>query len=288
MTSSIGFGALRDSLRGARVVDLTHTLDEEYPCTSDPDYAPRFKHVVHNWYESRPDDPQPVVGRSFTQVSQDGKQTSGAYYSCWMILWEHAGTHFDAPPHAIPPSRSGLPNANKWGDVYGEDVALDKLHGALAVLNVRHLRADAIPGSSPPVTVEHVQQWEREHGDLEPGDIFTFYTGWDEFYLPYPEGHAFINLPFEGRAPAWPAPNEEALRYLNDKGIETLGTDAPSIGALDDFQSVHHVGLGRGMVFIESLANLGELPARGAYFVFLPLKIRRSSGSSGRAIAWVP
>jgi kynurenine formamidase len=42
------------------------------------------------------------------------------------------------------------------------------------------------------------------------------------------------------------------------------------------------------MVFIECLTNLDQLPARGSYFVFPPLKIRRSSGCSGRAMARVP
>jgi len=36
------------------------------------------------------------------------------------------------------------------------------------------------------------------------------------------------------------------------------------------------------------LTNFGELPVRGAYFVFLALKIAYSSGSPGRAIALLP
>jgi kynurenine formamidase len=41
------------------------------------------------------------------------------------------------------------------------------------------------------------------------------------------------------------------------------------------------------MNFVESLANLGELPVRGAYFVFVPVKIAHSSGAPGRAFAYV-
>ena len=36
------------------------------------------------------------------------------------------------------------------------------------------------------------------------------------------------------------------------------------------------------------LAGLEELPVRGSYFVFLPLKIAESSGGNGRAFAYVP
>jgi kynurenine formamidase len=42
------------------------------------------------------------------------------------------------------------------------------------------------------------------------------------------------------------------------------------------------------MVFVECLANLGELPPRGATFVFLPVKVARSAGGPGRAIAFLP
>ena len=48
------------------------------------------------------------------------------------------------------------------------------------------------------------------------------------------------------------------------------------------------MGLSGGMVFIECLANLRELPPRGAMFVFLPVKVARSSGGPGQAIALVP
>jgi kynurenine formamidase len=42
------------------------------------------------------------------------------------------------------------------------------------------------------------------------------------------------------------------------------------------------------MLFIELLANLRLLPARGAFFVCLPLKIEGSSAGPARAIALVP
>ena len=72
-------------LRGARVVDLTHTLDERYPLHGA--WLPPFRHVVYNWYEPR-DDPQRLLSRDYVQVSQDGRTTRGVYYSCWMTLFE--------------------------------------------------------------------------------------------------------------------------------------------------------------------------------------------------------
>lgn len=274
-------------LRNSTLVDLTHTLDEAYPLCATT--APQFKHVVHNWYEPRPDDPQRLLSRSYTQISQDGRETHGVYYSCWFTLFEHAGTHFDAPSHAIPPSGSGLPHANEWGDVYGDQVPLHKFQGPAAVVDARAVReGPQQPGFSPLISLDFLREWEAKHGEFQAGDVVALFTGWDEFFVPYPEGRAFLMDPFEGRSPGWPAPSEEAVIYLMDKGVETLVTDVPSLGAADDIQSVHYATLGRGMVQIECLTNLGQLPPRGAYFIFLPLKIRRSSGCSGRAMAFVP
>jgi kynurenine formamidase len=42
------------------------------------------------------------------------------------------------------------------------------------------------------------------------------------------------------------------------------------------------------MLFVKMLTNLDRLPARGASFVFLPLKIALASGGPGRALALVP
>ena len=42
------------------------------------------------------------------------------------------------------------------------------------------------------------------------------------------------------------------------------------------------------MMYLELLANLKALPPRGAYFIFLPLKIKGGSAGPGRAIALVP
>lgn len=39
------------------------------------------------------------------------------------------------------------------------------------------------------------------------------------------------------------------------------------------------------MIYIEGLANLGAVPSTGASFMFLPLKIARSTSCPGRAIA---
>jgi kynurenine formamidase len=221
--------------------------------------------------------------------SPDGRDRSGVYHAFWLTLYEHTGTHFDAPPHIIPPSKSGLPHANEWGDVYGDMVPLSKLQGPAAVVDCRSVRqAPQQNGVSPLINVDLLQAWEAQHGAFQPGDAVLLQTGWDELYRPYPHHDGYVTDPFQGRAPGWPAPSEEAVVYLADKGIQLLATDTPSLGAADDNYTTHYAGLGRGMAFVECLTNLDQLPPRGAYFLFLAPKIARSTGCTGRAMAWIP
>jgi len=96
---------------------------------------------------------------------------------------------------------------------------------------------------------------------------------------------ACLEISSAGGMPGWPAPDVEAILYLADRGILTVGTEAASLGAVQDGAPVHLAGLGHGMHFIEGLCNLVGLPALGAFFVFLPLKLVASTGCPGRAIA---
>ena len=52
--------------------------------------------------------------------------------------------------------------------------------------------------------------------------------------------------------------------------------------------NVHRIGLGAGIVFVENLTGLHQVPATGAWLVFLPLKLVGGSGAPGRAVALVP
>jgi isatin hydrolase len=265
---------LADALRNYRIVDVSLTLDDRLPCVW-PGHMP-FEHKVHNWYK----------------VSTTGGQrlrSTAPYYTCWMTLDEHVGTHFDAPTHFIPPPDSGLEHGNEFGAMYGDKVALELLQGPATVIDVRSLREGSENGVSPLITPEFLDAWQRANGSVAAGDVVLFFGGWDELYVPYPEGARYVQGPLVSRdSPGWPAPSADAVLWLYERGVRTLGTDGPSIGAAHEGLSMHYAGLGRGMVYVEGLGQLGNLPVRGAYFVFMPLKIAESSGGSGRALAYVP
>jgi kynurenine formamidase len=90
-----------------------------------------------------------------------------------------------------------------------------------------------------------------------------------------------------GSAPGWPAPTAETVVALAERGITCVGTDGVSIGAVHDGGPAHNAGLSRGLVFVEGLSQLDQVPPRGAWFVFMPIKLRGGSGGPGRAAALV-
>jgi kynurenine formamidase len=173
--------------------------------------------------------------------------------------------------------------------VSGDKLDLSKLMGQAVVVDLRDLDGKAEPGVSPPITADHLEAWEREHGNFKPGEIVLLHTGWSRHYVAGAAGKAFVHDPVVLKSrPAWPAPDAGAAIFLHERGVATIGIDAPSMGSAEEGVEVHEEGLKRGMLFVEMLTNLERLPARGAYFLFLPVKIAVSSGAPGRAVAFLP
>lgn len=246
-----------------KIVDLSMTLSEHLPVTW-PEHMP-FAHKNWSWFE---EDELPTGACTCSL---------GPYVTHFFILDEHAGTHVDAPSHYFR------------GGAGSEKIDLSKLIGPAAVVDVRRLDGEAENGASPAITVAHLEAWETEHGRFEPGEVVLLLTGWSRHYVKGEAGRAFLHEPVVLQSrPAWPAPEAEAAIFLHERGIATIGIDAPSVGSAEEGNEVHRAGLSREMAFIEGLANLERLPARGASFVFLPLKIAVASGAPGRAIAVLP
>ena len=259
----------------SRVVDLTVSLAENLPAAW-PTHMP-FQRKVYNWYANQSDQIQPIHG------------FRGPYHTAWLVLDEHCGTHIDAPAHFIPRAETGLPNADEIGSVTLEQLDLRKMMGPAAVIDVTELSGQGSGGVSPEITPEHITVWEAEHGELTSEDIVLFRSDWDQHYLPMPDGAPYVLNPFLlAQGGGWPTPDIPALELLLDRGVTTIGLDGVSVGASHAGVPPHVYGLGRGMMYVELLANLKELPPRGAFFIFLPIKIEGGSAGPGRAIALVP
>ena len=94
-----------------------------------------------------------------------------------------------------------------------------------------------------------------------------------------------------GKADAlhFPSYGEDSARLLvEQRGVGALGIDTASVdyGPSRDF-IVHQIGAARNVANLENLANLDQLPERGAFVIALPMKIAGGSGGPARVVALV-
>lgn len=254
------------------VVDLSLEIAEELP-GAWPGHTP-FRHTVGNWFEDRPDAPQPV------------RSSLGRYQTKWMVIDEHTATHLDAPSHGLPPIGSGLPGEHVNGAVSAERVPLDQLRGPAVVVDATPLVNAAAP-TAESMTVDVLERHVAAHGPIRPGDVVLIRTDWDLKYLPGEAGRGYVEGPLARTHAGWPSLDATAMAWLGDLGVRCVGTDAPSIGGPGTGGPTHDAGFTRGMVFFEGLASLRELPPTGAYFMGLPLRLRGGTGAPARAIALI-
>jgi len=261
-------------LAGGEWIDLSVVVSARHPTWP---LHMGFQRTVWNWYE-----PPPRPGVHW--------RSDAPYHTAWWVIDEHTGTHFDAPSHFIPPpsTQSPLPDASRAGEITGDLVDLGKLRGPACVVDVRDLVGQAEPGVSPEIGWDRIEGFESAHGELEAGDVVLFWSGWDERYRVGSDGDPYARDVVDQKAPGWPCPAPDVIVRLHGRGINTLGTDGCSIGSAEDGRPGHVAGLSREMAYVESLTQLGRLPARGAYFLFLPVKVEGSSGAPGRAVAFIP
>lgn len=277
LTTLTSYARTGPDLKEVRVVDLSVTVSETLPANWG--VQPRFQRWTYNWFEP--------IRNAYGEITSPSE---GPFYGQRYIIDEHTGTQIDFPAHFIPPPDSGLRHAGPQGLVTGDRYPLERLMGPAVVIDVTALLDQAPPGRSPHITVAHIREWESAHGDIQPGEVVLFRSGYtDLYYKPFPEGLRFTFEPVVTRtAPGWPAPNPEVMEYLHGKGVFHLGTDGPSMGPVEAGQATHVAGHRHGMTWTEMLVNLDQVPPRGAFYVVLPIKVVDQSGSPARAIAFVP
>jgi kynurenine formamidase len=223
------------------------------------------------------------------------------------MLDSHTGTHLVPPAYALPSqgfdNATYAPQVREWladyeraygrrgtSDVTTEQVPLSQTCGPARVIDVRQLIGKTHRNrwpASPEISPVDIQSFEKEHGELQAGDIVIFYSGWsDQYCQPQPLGKACMDDPLNGRSEGWPAPGPDAVFYLAKKGIRCVATDGPTLGGVQPRSAVMtYWALGsRGMVGIEYLTNVGRMPKQ-AYFLFAAVKVRGCHGGPGRAIA---
>ena len=204
-----------------------------------------------------------------------GPAAGGYFYAANTFCTpEHGGTHIDAPIHF---SETGAPLS---------EVPLDRLIAPGVVIDVTEA-ASREPDYR--LTADDVWAWEAEHGAVPAGAIVLLRTGWSD---RWPDARRYLgdDTPGDASSLHFPAYSAEAARFLaEERQVAALGVDTASIdpGPSQDF-IVHRITAAAGVVSLENVAALDEVPPVGAWILALPMKIGRGSGGPVRIVALLP
>lgn len=207
----------------------------------------------------------------------EGMTDQGFYYSAYNFSGaEHGGTHIDAPVH-FAEGRNTV-DALPLGQLIAPAIKIEVSQQAASNPDYR-------------ISVEDIQSWEKQNGQIPDGSIILFRTGFGKFwpdkkqYLGTDQkgAEAVKDLHFPGLAP------EAADWLVKNRKINAVGIDTASIdyGQSTKFES--HVALmSNNIPAFENVANLEKVPVKGAHVIALPMKIKGGSGAPLRIVVFIP
>jgi len=204
-----------------------------------------------------------------------GETEGGYFYSAYALSTpEHGGTHLDAPIFFFNDTATT------------EKIPVERLIGPAVVIDVA---AAAAHDADYELTPDDIEAWERSHGTIPAGAIVLLHTDWGRFW---PDRKAYLgdDTPGDASNLHFPSYGGASARLLvEERKVSALGVDTASIdpGNSTEFP-VHRIANGQNVSGLENVANLGKLPATGAWIVALPMKIAGGSGAPVRIIALLP
>jgi arylformamidase len=180
---------------------------------------------------------------------------AGRWYVVTQIhLSGHAGTHVEAPLHAVEGGASvgALP--------------LERFFGEAILLDLRD-----VPWSQP-VDQTRLAAAAHQAGGIRPGDIVFLHFDW-------------AGRSSGGGYPPYPTP--AALTWLVEQGLKLLGIDTPGLELPGNPALInHHLLFDHGIPLIESLANLAELRTSRIYVFAQPLPVYGADAIPLRVLAF--
>lgn len=140
------------------------------------------------------------------------------------------------------------------------------------------------------ITVEDIVAWEMINGPIDDHSIVLFRTGYGTLY---PDAKKYLGTDERGAEAVaklhFPGIKPTTAEWLTqNRKVKAVGIDTASIdfGQSKDFKT-HQTFYRFNIPGFENVANLDKLPAKGAYVVALPMKIKGGSGAPLRIVAWL-
>lgn len=238
------------------IVDLlgrkTHVLDLSREIGPDIPIYPGHAKVAFWWHLTHDEVKR---SRIHPESRFEGYAVKG------MTLCDHVSTHIDAVYHF---------NRDR------PDLTVDRLPLETLITPAAWIDLSAVPARTH-ITAAHVQQALAAAGvSLRPGMTLLCYTGAAERW----GDRVRFNSEYAGF-------DEEASRWLLDRGLVNLCTDAPSTDNPADSRYPNHLVHGERCVpHTEIMANINRIPRHdGFYVMILPLRFQGLTGSPVRALA---
>ncbi len=240
-TGAAGLMSARPAMaQASRVVDLTHTYDGAFP-TFDGNPGILYEPAV---------------------------KFEGNGYQLWKLtIFEHTGTHIDAPLHFTADGTSVA------------ELAPESLVCPLCIVDIK---AKALEDANAMVEPADIEAWVSANGAIPAGACVAMNSGWaakvgDPLYRNTPDGKF-----------AFPGFSKAATDMLAGLEVAAIGVDTLSLDPGDsaDF-AVHFSWLPGGRYGIENLANLEGLPAKGATVMVGAPKHAGGTGGPARVLALV-
>ncbi len=226
--------------QASRVVDLTHAYDGAFP-TFDGTPGIIFEPAV---------------------------KFEGNGYQLWKLtIFEHTGTHIDAPLHFSADGTSV------------DELPVESLVCPLCIVDIK---AKAMEDANAMVEPADIEAWVSANGAIPAGACVAMNSGWaakvgDPLYRNTPDGKF-----------AFPGFSKAATDMLAGLNVACIGVDTLSLdpGNSADF-AVHFSWLPGERYGIENLANLEGLPAAGATVVVGAPTHKGGTGGPARVLALV-
>ncbi len=191
-------------------------------------------------------------------IAKDGFRTT--YYE----MVGQYGTHVDPPAHFAP-----------------DGITMDKIPLKQMILPLIVLDDTPYLAKDPnhAFSVDDLKAWEKKNGRVPHGSFVALRTDMSKDWDKDPE--RFKRAPF----PAWAF---ETIKFLYEqRGVTATGHEAMDTDTTDRMDSETYI-LQHGHYQIEVMANLDQVPAKGALIVVSWPKVRDGLGFPARAFAILP
>ena len=197
-----------------------------------------------------------------------------------MTIYEHFGTHLDAPSHF---AKEGL---------HIDEIPIERLIGKGAIINVVD-KAKADPNYA--VTVADLKEWEGRHGKIPQDSIVILNTGWYRKFPNYEQwfGSSSTTNVYTFNYPGYTL---AACQFLVEKRkVGIVATDSPAVDPAqrDDLNNpwwwpCQSFLAAKDIPILSYVDKMDTIPLVGATIVVSPMKHTGGRGGPTRVYAHVP